>query len=126
MRYNMAHFAKVLDNRVINVIVAELDYFDTFIDSSPGEWIQCSYNTHGGEHYGTDRQPDGGTALRYNYPGVGYNYNPVDDAFFPDQPYPSWTLDKTKYLWECPVAAPDTENFYSWNEETQSWNQVDV
>ena len=120
----MAHFAKVLDNKVINVIVAELEFFDTFVDSNPGEWIRCSYNTHGGVHYGPDRQPDGGTALRYNYPGVGYNYNPVDDAFFSDQPYPSWTLVEDTCQWTAPTAMPDDSKMYSWNEATTNWVEV--
>ena len=47
----MAHYAKVLDGKVINVIVAEKEFFDTFVDDTPGEWIQTSYNTRGGIHY---------------------------------------------------------------------------
>ena len=58
----MSHFAKVLDGKVVQVIVAELEFFDTFVDSSPGQWIQTSYNTRGGVHYGPDGKPDGGIA----------------------------------------------------------------
>ena len=47
----MAHFAKVVDGTVTQVIVAEQEFFETFVDSSPGEWIQTSYNTRGGVHY---------------------------------------------------------------------------
>ena len=36
----MAHFAKVQDGIVTKVIVAEPDFFDTFVDDSPGEWMQ--------------------------------------------------------------------------------------
>ena len=57
----MAHYAKVVDNIVTQVIVAEAEFFDTFVDSSPGTWIQTSYNTHGGVH------SLGGTPLRKNY-----------------------------------------------------------
>jgi len=53
----VSHFAKVCDSKVTQVIVAEPEFFDTFVDSSPGEWIQTSYNTRGGVHYGPDGQP---------------------------------------------------------------------
>ena len=56
----MSHFAKVVDGIVTQVIVAEPEFFQTFVDSSPGEWIQTSYNTHGGQHR------NGGTPLRSN------------------------------------------------------------
>ena len=64
----MAHFAKVNGGIVETIIVAEPEFFDTFVDSSPGEWIQTSYNTHGGQH------PEG-RPLRKNYAGIGYTYD---------------------------------------------------
>ena len=47
----MAHYAKVKNGIVEQVIIAESDFFTTFVDTSPGEWIQTSYNTIGGVHY---------------------------------------------------------------------------
>jgi len=41
----MSHFAKVLDGKVVQVIVAEKEFFDTFVDSSAGTWLQTSDNT---------------------------------------------------------------------------------
>jgi len=122
----MAHFAKVVSGKVDQVIVAEPDFFDSFVDSSPGEWIQTSYNTRGGVHYDPEtNEPDGGEQLRYNFAGVGYNYDAQADAFYPPQPYASWILDTDTYLWNPPVAMPDDGNRYTWNEETTSWDQVD-
>ena len=114
----MAHFAKVDSGIVQQVIVAEPEFFDTFVDSSPGEWIQTSYNTKGGTHL------QGGTPLRKNFAGVGYIYDVTRDAFYAPQPYPSWTLDEDTCLWEPPVAYPDEDmaNTYNWNEETQAWD----
>ena len=116
----MAHFAKINNGIVQQVIVAEPEFFDTFVDSSPGEWIQTSYNTYGGVH------KLGGTPLRKNFAGVGYTYDSTRDAFYAPQPYPSWTLNETTCLWECPVAYPDEDmtNLYNWNEETQTWDEV--
>ena len=119
----MAHFAKVCDGKVIQVIVAEPEFFNTFVDSSPGEWIQTSYNTRGGLHYGQDGQPDGGVALRGNYAGIGHVYDRVNDVFYAPQPFPSWTLNETTWIWEAPIPNPDPNNnkHYTWNEETKNW-----
>jgi hypothetical protein len=114
----MTHFAKVVDGKVTQVIVAEPEFFETFVDSSPGEWIQTSYNTHGGVH------ANGGTPLRKNYAGVGYIYDRTRDAFIPPQPYLSWSLNEETCLWDCPVAYPNDGKRYTWNEETLSWIEV--
>lgn len=113
----MAHFAKVLDGVVVQVIVAEQEFIDNLVDTSPGTWIQTSYNTRDGVH------TDGGTPLRKNFAGVGFTYDSELDAFIPPKPYPSWTLDNTTCVWEPPVACP-SEGEYSWNEETQTWDEV--
>ena len=112
----MGHFAKVNQGIVEKVIVAEQDFIDNLIDNSPGEYIQTSYNTYAGQHR------DGGTPLRKNFAGVGYTYDATRDAFIPPQLYPSWTLDEDTCLWEPPIAYPDDDNMYIWNEETQAWD----
>ena len=120
----MGHFAKVLDGKVIQVIVAEPDFFATFVDSSPGQWIQTSYNTRGNIHYGPDGEPDGGIALRGNYAGIGYTYDAVNDVFYAPQPFASWVLDQTTWLWNAPVAYPADGQPYVWDEATVSWKLV--
>jgi hypothetical protein len=76
---------------------------------------RTSYNTVGGVHQ------NGGTPFRKNYAGVGYTYDPVRDAFYAPQPFESWTLNKDTCLWEAPVAYPEDENSYLWDEETLNW-----
>ena len=120
----MAHFAKVCDGKVVQVIVAEPEFFETFVDSSPGEWIQTSYNTRGGVHYGQDGNPDGGVALRGNYAGIGYVYDRTNDVFYPQSPFPSWTLDNTTWSWQPPVARPTDNKMYRWDEEAQNWIEI--
>jgi hypothetical protein len=120
----MAHFAKVVDGKVSQVIVAEPEFFDTFVDSSPGEWIQTSYNTRGGVHYGQDGNPDDGVALRKNYAGIGFSYDRTKDAFIPPQPFNSWVLDEESCLWNAPVAMPDDGKLYVWNEEITNWEEI--
>ena len=110
----MSHFAKVCDGIVTQVIVAEPEFFTTFVDSSPGEWIQTSYNTRGGQH------PEG-RPLRKNYAGIGFTYDSVRDAFIPPKPFASWTLNEDTCLWDAPVAYPDDGKPYTWDEATTNW-----
>jgi len=117
----MGHFAKVLNGLVTQVIVAEPEFFNTFVDSSPGQWLQTSYNTRGGVHYGQDGQPDGGVALRANYAGVGYTYDQQNDVFYAPQPFPSWTISAPDWLWKAPVPVPQDGKFYFWDEATLNW-----
>lgn len=119
----MAHYAKVLDGIVTNVIVAEASYFDTFVDDSPGEWIQTSYNTHAGVHYepGPDSNlnspsSDQSKALRKNYAGIGFTYDKDRDAFIPPKPEESWTLNETTCQWDCPLAYPTDGKSYAWDD----------
>lgn len=113
----MAHFAKVENGTVTEVIVAE----QNFIDTLNGHWIQTSYNTRSGEHI------LGGTPLRKNYAGVGFTYDVSRDAFIPPQPYTSWVLNETTCNWESPIPYPDDDNDYEWDEDlyqsdnTQGW-----
>jgi hypothetical protein len=113
----MSHFAKVCDGKVTQVIVAEQDFFNTFVDSSPGIWLQTSYNTHGNQH------PEG-RPLRGNYAGIGYTYDSVNDVFYEPQPFPSWTLNNTTWLWKAPVAMPTDGKMYKWNESITNWEEV--
>ena len=122
----MAHYAKVEDGIVTRVIVAEADFFDNFVDDSPGEWLQTSYNTRGNKHYDPDTGlEDDGTPLRYNYAGIGFSYDADKDAFIPPQPYNSWTVNEDTCLWEPPVAYPDDGQGYIWNEDTTSWDLLE-
>ena len=113
----MSHFAKVNNGIVEQVIVAEPEFFQTFVDSSPGEWIQTSYNTHGGQH------PEG-RPLRKNYAGIGFSYDRTRDAFIPPKPHASWVLNETTCLWDSPVPYPTDGKKYQWDEATTSWIEM--
>ena len=116
----MAHYAKVSNNIVTNIIVAEPEFFKSFLDDTPGEWIQTSYNTRGGVH------SDGGIPLRKNYASIGDVYDDARDAFYKQQPFESWTLDDTTCEWSPPVPYPEGMNEYAfyWDEPTTSWVEV--
>jgi hypothetical protein len=115
----MAHFAKVKDGKVIKVIVAEQDFINNLVEEEAGTWVQTSYNTLGGVH------KLGGTPLRKNFAGIGDIYDAQKDAFYSEQPYPSWTLNETTCLWEAPVAYPTDGQIYNWNETNQTWDLVE-
>jgi hypothetical protein len=111
----MSHYAKVLNGIVQQVIVAEAEFFQTFVDTSPGDWIQTSYNTYGGHHR------NGGTPLRKNYAGIGFTYDRTKDAFIPPKPFASWILNEETCLWDAPTSMPTDGKFYEWDESTTSW-----
>jgi len=75
---------------------------------------RTSYNTQGGVH------KYGGTPFRKNYAGVGHIYDPVRDAFYVEQPYPSWTLNEDTCYWEPPVPRPEGMEWH-WKEDTTEW-----
>jgi hypothetical protein len=130
----MASFAKIgLNNKVIEVLSV---HNNELLDSNGVEqetngidflikltgypfWVQTSYNTYGGVH------TDNGNPFRKNYAGIGYIYDEDRDAFIPKKPYNSWILNETTCLWEAPVAKPDDDNRYTWNEDTQQWDLIE-
>ena len=88
----MSHYAKVVDGKVTQVIVAEAEFFDTFVDTSPGAWIQTSYNTLANQH------PEG-RPLRGNYAGIGFTYDATNDVFYAPKPSDAAELDEATWTW---------------------------
>lgn len=103
----MAHFAKVINGVVKEVIVAEPEYIaqriNNRMDVIDCDWIQTSYNTHNGIHYGADGLPDDGVALRGNFAGIGYIYDSENDVFYPPSPGEGWTISAPDWTWKPPV-----------------------
>lgn len=112
----MAHFAKVVDGVVEQVIVA--DNKEWCEANLGGTWVQTSYNTHGGAH------TLGGTPLHKNYAGIGYEWDGT--GFFAPQPYASWIKDADTYVWNAPTPMPTDDKMYQWNEPTLSWVEVEI
>jgi hypothetical protein len=117
----MAHFAQIDENNIVTqVLVIEQDVVDTGLFGEPRSFIQTSYNTYGGVHR------LGGTPLRKNYAGIGYTYDAMRDAFVPPKPFNSWVLNEDTCQWNAPVAMPQDDKVYTWNEETLSWTEFTV
>ena len=96
----MANYAKVENTLVTQVIVAEAEFFDTFVDSSPGEWIEST------------------TA------SIGMKYDPLRSVFIEVKPHASWVLDETANVWNPPVDKPDDGKMYTWDEDTTNWVEI--
>ena len=101
----MTYFAKVVDDVVTNVLVADQDFIDNMLDTSPGRWIETF--------------KDG--SKRKNCAGIGFTYDMGRDAFIPPQPFASWTLDEDTCQWKSPVAYPDDGIRYVWDEDKKFW-----
>jgi len=129
----MSHYAKVEDGIVTKVIVAEAEFFDTYVDDTPGEWVKTSYNMGGGVYYINNVPAEDQSVIegdearqRKNYAGIGYSYDKERDAFIPPKPFPSWVINEDTCLWDAPIEYPDDGNMYRWNEETQTWDQINA
>ena len=124
----MAHYAKIEDGIVTNVIVADEDHISYLKSQDPtAQWIQTSYNTRGGVHYDPQTgQPssDQTKALRKNYAGKGFIYNSESDCFAPPKPFASWLFDTNACLWYPPTPMPQDGKMYMWNETELNWTQV--
>ncbi len=123
----MSHFAIVDTNDVVKEVQRiTQDVIDTGLFGNPTSFIQTSYNTRGGIHYGEDGQPsaDQSKALRKNYAGIGFKFDRIRDAFIPPQDFPSWTLNEFSCLWVAPTPYPTDGKTYQWDEPTLSWVEV--
>ena len=127
----MAHFAKLDSNNIVTFVTVGRQEDDgkeqELCDRTGDTYRQTSYNTKGGIHYDpetNDPSADQSKAFRKNYAGIGYTYDETRDAFIPTKPYPSWVLNETTCLWDAPVAMPDDDKRYNWNEDTQSWDKI--
>ena len=127
----MASFAKI-ENNIVTIVVSVVNdvlkdsngveqeqlgiqFLKTLYNEPNAIWKQTSYNTHGNVH------SLGGNPFRKNHAGIGYTYDSQRDAFISPKPYNSWILNENTCLWDAPVARPNDNNIYSWDEETQNW-----
>lgn len=118
----MAHWAEIDKNSiVVRVTVGDNndpagdEGYSWLIENLGGTWIKASYNTVAGIH------TMGGTPLRKNYPGIGYLYDPIRDAFIPPKIFNSWILDEDTCQWKAPVTKPEDGKQYYWDESNTCW-----
>jgi len=90
----MSHFAELNENNIVTRVLvgdnndpAGDEGYSWLIDNLGGTWVKTSYNAK----------------IRYNFAGIGYTYDPIDDAFIAPMPtcgHDCLTLNKDK-KWEC-------------------------
>jgi hypothetical protein len=131
----MASFAKLNSNNivervesVVNEVLKDsngieqeqlgIQFLRTLYNEPNAIWKQTSYNTVGGVHL------LGGIPFRKNHAAIGYTYDSQRDAFIPQKPYNSWILNESICNWDAPVARPDDNNMYKWNEEILNWELI--
>ena len=103
----MTHFVKIdSTNTVTEGIVAEQDFINSGLVGDSFLWVQTSYNGN----------------FRKQYAGIGYTYDKANDVFISPKPYASWALDAS-FDWQPPTAMPVDDKMYSWNEDTQAWDE---
>jgi len=110
----MAHFAEIdNDGTVLRVLVVGDDQEHRGQDflandlSLGGTWVQTSYNNR----------------IRKQFAGIGFKYDADANVFIAPQPFASWTLDDN-HDWQPPVAKPNDDQFYTWNETKKKWEIV--
>lgn len=117
----MKYWAKIIDNKVVDTIIAEDDFMDSFTDTTPGEWIEFCNNTWAGVHHDDNGKPDGGIPFRKNRASVGHTYDPDRDAFIPQKPYDSWVLNNETCQWNPPKLTPNPNINFRWDESITDW-----
>ena len=95
----MAHYAKIEDGVVTQVIVAHSKLWCE--ETLGGTWVQTSYNTQGNQHL------LGGEPLNKNYAGIGYLWDGT--GFYSPACHDEATLNPDTYLWECANADHDVQ-----------------
>ena len=112
----MAHYAFINENNIVTEVIVGIDETELIEGKDPETWfgefrgqkcVRTSYNNN----------------IRFNYAGIGFTYDPIDDAFIAPQPYSSWILNEKKQ-WEAPIQMPADNQIYSWNEEKGIWNVI--
>jgi hypothetical protein len=117
-------FAHVIDGKVVEVLCIDQDDINSGLWGPPSQWIETDPNTFGGVHYLniSYTTPDASKPpLRGNHAGIGFFYDQTHDVFYRQQPYPSWVLNQTTWLWQAPVPCPTDGQDYQWDESTKSW-----
>lgn len=111
----MAHFAELDENNIVTRVLvtdnnAPNEGYDWLVENLGGTWVKTSYNGN----------------IRENYAGIGFTYDPELDAFISPKPFESWVLVEESARWEAPIAYPDDELFYRWDETVLDWVEVEL
>ena len=139
----MAYFAKLNSENIVEIVISINNAVITDNNGAEQEqlgvdfinqlyktndvWKKTSYNTRGGKYFNSDNTlGDQSKSFRKNYAGIGMIYDSQRDAFIPPKPFNSWILNEQTCLWDAPVARPQDGQIYNWNEQTLSWDLLNI
>jgi hypothetical protein len=126
----MSHWAQIDENNIVlRVVIGDNndpegdEGYKWLINNLGGTWVKTSFNAIAGKYRNPETneitdQP----GFRKNFAGIGFTYDSDRDAFIPPKLYNSWVIDEDTCLWKAPVAYPNDEGTYTWNESTLSWD----
>jgi hypothetical protein len=127
----MSHWAELDENNIVIRITVgnnnEPDEgYEWLVNNLGGTWVKTSYNAFAGKYRNPETneitdQP----GFRKNFAGIGFTYDSYRDAFIAPKPHNSWVINEDTCLWEAPVAYPNDDGIYTWNESTLSWDIVE-
>lgn len=100
----MAHYAFLDENNIVTLVISGRDEWEEI--NGITDWEQaysevkaqvCKRTSYNGK-------------IRYNYAGIGYTYDPIDDAFIPPMPcdHAELTLNDLK-RWECAICEAEAK-----------------
>jgi hypothetical protein len=113
----MAHYAFLDENNIVTEVIVGIDEIETIEGLDTETWYgdlkkqickRTSYNNN----------------IRGIYAGIGYFYNEAEDIFVTPQPFPSWIRNGS--IWEAPIAKPQDDKFYTWDEELGAWVEAEI
>ena len=120
----MAHFCKLGVGDIVEQVVVVSNEVITDNDGNEQEQLGVDFLNN---LYGTRdvwKQTSYNGNFRKNFAGIGFKYDQTRDAFIEPKPFDSWILNEETCLWEAPTAYPDDGKFYNWNEENQTWDEI--
>jgi hypothetical protein len=119
------YFAKLKDSIVENVVASDQKFIDRGALGDPSAYVLTDFYTRGNIHYDAENKPDGLPPFRGNFAQIGYTYDTENDVFYSPQPYASWSLDRSTWLWVSPSVIPKDEYLYLWDESLLSWLRLE-
>jgi hypothetical protein len=120
----MAHFAELNEDNIVQrvIVVDNKDCLDANNVESEEVGAAFCHNLLGG----TWKQTSYNGSFRKNYAGNGYVYDSSKDAFISPKPFSKWVLNEETCQWEAPVAYPDDDKFYVWNDNKGEWEESNL
>jgi hypothetical protein len=100
----MAHYAFLNESNIVTEVIVGVDENELIEKKNPEEWYgqfrgqRCLRTSYNGK-------------IRYNYAGIGFSYDPIDDAFIAPMPkcgHESLLLNAQKQ-WDCSECATETK-----------------